>query len=60
MIPSGSTAYSMAKAKEDNSMLTKRETPEGMYGVVLQDPSDMVKAELLEPQLPAVKQPAPR
>jgi hypothetical protein len=50
----------MANAKGDNSMLTKRETPEGMYGVVLQDPSDMVKAELLEPQLPAVKPPAPR
>jgi hypothetical protein len=37
-----------AKARGENSLLEKRETFEGIYDVVLQDPRDMVKAELPE------------
>ncbi len=51
----GSTAYLTAKARGDNSMPTKRGTPEGVYGVVPRDPRDMVRARLLEPQPPATQ-----
>ncbi len=52
---SGSTAYPMAKAKRNNSMPLKQEESEGVYGSVLQDPRNMVKAELLESQSPVMK-----
>jgi hypothetical protein len=51
----GSTAYLEAKAKGDNSMPLKREMPEGVYGSVPQDPRDMVRAGLPEPQFPAMQ-----
>ena len=36
-------------------MFVKRETPEDVYGVVLQRLSDKVKAGLPEPQCPVVE-----
>jgi hypothetical protein len=36
-------------------MPSKREVPEDVYGTVARDPCDMAKAELLEPQSPAMK-----
>jgi len=36
-------------------MSEKRETLEGVYGAVPQDPRDMVKAILAEPQFPVVE-----
>ena len=38
-------------------MSGKREPPEGVYGVVPQDPRDMAKAGLLEAQFPVVQGP---
>jgi RNA-directed DNA polymerase len=52
---SGSRAHPMAKAKRNNSMPLKQEESEGVYGSVLQDPRNMVKAELLEAQSPVMK-----
>jgi hypothetical protein len=43
------------KAEGDNSMVGKREQPEDADGGVPQDPRDMVKAALPEPQSPAVQ-----
>jgi hypothetical protein len=45
----------MVKAKRNNSMPLKQEESEGVYGSVLQDPRNMVKAELLESQSPVMK-----
>jgi hypothetical protein len=55
-----SMPYLAAKAKGDNSMALKWKSPEDVYGDVLQDLSDMVKAELPEPQSPVVKLSTPR
>ncbi len=44
-----------AKAEGDKSMSEKRESLEGVEGVVLQGPHDMVKAKLPEVQSPAVE-----
>jgi hypothetical protein len=41
----GHPPYLNAKAGGDKSMAEKRGTPEGAYGVVLQDPRDTVKAK---------------
>lgn len=57
----GSTAYPEAKADGDNSMPSKRELPEGVYGrVVPQGPRDRARATLLEPQSPTMKRSVPR
>src|SRR5215813_9337782 len=47
---SGSSTYLRAKTGGNKSMSEKRETLEGVYGAVPQDPRDMVKAGLPEPQ----------
>jgi RNA-directed DNA polymerase len=52
---SGSTAYPLVKAKRNNSMPLTQEEPEDVYGPVLQDPRNMVKAGLLEAQSPVMK-----
>ena len=52
---SGSSTYLRAKAGGDKSMSEKRESQEGVYGAVPQDPRDMVKAILPEPQFPVVE-----
>lgn len=52
---SGSTANLTVKAKGDSSMPVKRDRSEDVYGLVLQDPRDTVKAELPEPQSPAMQ-----
>ena len=44
----GSSTYLRAKAGGDKSMSEKRESQEGVYGAVPQDPRDMVKAILPE------------
>jgi len=54
-LTSGSTANLMAKAKGNSSMSVKRERTEDVYGLVLQDPRDMVKTKLPEPQSPAMQ-----
>src|SRR5215470_15099182 len=51
----GSSTYLRAKAGGDKSMSEKRESQEGVYGAVPQDPRDMVKAILAEPQFPVVE-----
>src|SRR5438874_12409890 len=51
----GSSTYLRAKAGGDKSLSEKREAREGVYGAVLQDPCDMVKAPLPEPQSPVVE-----
>ena len=51
----GSSTYLRAKAGGDKSMSEKRESQEGVYGAVPQDPRDMVKAILPEPQFPVVE-----
>ena len=56
----GSTAYLAAKAKGDNSMPSKPVLPEDVYGTDRQDPRDMAKAELPEPQSPAMQSDIPR
>ena len=48
----GQPTYLKAKAEGDNSMSVKRLGSEGVVGPVPQDPRDMVKAELPEPQFP--------
>ncbi len=55
MRPLGQPANLAAKANGENRMPVKRETLEGVYGAVLQDPRDMAKAELPEPQSPAMQ-----
>jgi hypothetical protein len=50
----GSRAYLAVKTKGNNSMPLKREMPEDVYGIDLQDPRDMAKAGLLELQVPAM------
>jgi hypothetical protein len=57
---SGSTAYLAAKAQGDGSMPLKRGRAEDAYGRAPQDPRDMVKATLLEPQSPAMEAYIPR
>src|SRR5207302_6432883 len=44
----GSSTYLRAKAGGDKSMSEKRESLEGVYDAVPQDPRDMVKATLPE------------
>ncbi len=51
----GSSTYLRAKAGGDKSMSEKRESLEGVYGAVPQDPRDMVKATLPESQSPVVE-----
>ena len=48
----GQPTYLEAKAEGDNSMSVKRLRPESVVGPVPQDPRDMVKATLPEPQFP--------
>ena len=48
----GQPTYLAAKAKGDNSMSVKRLRSESVVRPVPQDPRDMVKAALLEPQSP--------
>jgi hypothetical protein len=50
----GHRVYLKAKAGGDNSMPEKREPLEDAYGAVPQDPRDMAKAGLPEPQSPEV------
>lgn len=51
-----SMAYLAVKAKGNNSMPLKRETPEDAYGrIVPRDLRDMAKAKLLESQYSAMK-----
>ena len=57
---SGSTAYPAAKAKRDRSMPLKRGRSEDADGRAPQDPRDMVKARLLEPESPAMQAYIPR
>ncbi len=57
---SGSTTYPAAKAKRDSSMSLKQEPSEGAYDDVLQDPRDMVKTALFEPQSPVMQAYIPR
>lgn len=57
---SGSTTYLMAKSKGDCSMLIKRKSSEDAYGVVPQDPCDMVRAKLPKPQFPMMQAYIPR
>ena len=56
----GSTAYPAAKAKRDRSMPLKREGPGDAHGCVPQDPCDMVRTTLFEPQSPAMQAYIPR
>jgi hypothetical protein len=51
----GHLVYPKAKAGGDNSMPEKREPLEDAEGAVPQDPCDMAKTGLSEPQSPAVK-----
>ena len=51
----GHPAYLDVKTEGDRSMPGKRETPEDAEGRVPQDPRDMVKAKLLEPQSPTMQ-----
>ena len=51
----GHSTYLKVKAGGDKSMSEKQEALEGAEGVVLQDPRDMAKARLPEPQSPAVE-----
>src|SRR2546421_5113333 len=51
----GSSTYLRAKAGGDKSMSEKRESLEGVYDAVPQDPRDMVKATLPESQSPVVE-----
>ena len=44
-----------AKAGGEKSMPEKRESPEGAYGAVPQDPRDRAKATLSESQSPVVE-----
>jgi hypothetical protein len=55
MKPLGHPAYLKAKANGNHSMPGKRETLEDVYDVVPQDPRDMARAKLLEPQFPAMQ-----
>ena len=50
----GQPTYLEAEAEGDNSMSVKRLRPESVVGPVPQDPRNMVKARLLEPQFSAV------
>ena len=52
---SGSTANLNAKAGGDNRMPLKRKPSEDAYDAVPQDPRDMVRAKLPEPQFPAMQ-----
>jgi len=52
---SGLTADLKAKANGDSSMPLKREVSEDVYDTDPQDPRDMVRAILPEPQSPAMK-----
>ena len=57
----GSAAYPEAKADGDQSMSSKRELPEGVYGrVVPRDLRDKVRATLHKPQSPTMKRSVPR
>ncbi len=56
----GHPAYLDVKTEGDRSMPGKREMPEGAEGHVSQDPRDMVKARLLEPQSPVMETYIPR
>ena len=51
----GHRVYLKAKVGGENSMPEKRESPEGVYGVVPRGPRDKAKATLPEPQSPAVE-----
>ncbi len=48
----GQPTYLEAKAEGDNSMSVKRLQPQSVVRLVPQDPRDMVKATLPEPQFP--------
>ncbi len=54
-MPLGQPTYLAAKANGDQSMLIKRATTEDVEVAGLQDPRDMVRAELLKSQLPAMQ-----
>jgi hypothetical protein len=56
----GSTAYPEVKTDGDKSMPLKQKMPEDVYGIVLQDPRDRVKAILPEPQSPTMQLPISR
>jgi len=51
----GHLVYLTAKARGEKSTPEKRETPEGAYGAVPQDPRDKAKATLPESQSPVVE-----
>ena len=53
--PLGHPTYRMSKDSWDKSMLEKQETLEDAYGAVPRGSREMVKAELLASQSPAVK-----
>ena len=54
--PTGHRTYLGPKGKGENSMFGKRKVREAVYGTDPQDPSDMAKATLLEPQDPLSKE----
>ena len=54
-MPLGQPTYLAAKAKGDYSMWEKRRQAEGVQASAPQDPRDMVKAILLEPQFPVMR-----
>ena len=56
----GQPSYRRAKAIRDQSMMVKRGLGEHARPNAPQGPRDMVKAELLEPQLPAMESHIPR
>ena len=51
----GQSTYLVAKANGDQSMLIKRATTEDVEVAGLQDPRDMVRGTLPEPQVPAMQ-----
>jgi hypothetical protein len=51
----GQSAYLEMKVEGENSMSMKRRAMEGGYVVAPQDPRDMVRALLPEPQFPAMQ-----
>ncbi len=49
----GQPTYLDVKTERDNSMSVKRLQPQSVVRLVPQDPRDMVKARLPEPQFPS-------
>jgi len=56
----GGPTYLETKVEGESSMSVKRSLPEGGYGAAPQDPRDMVRARLPEPQFPVMQYHIPR